>query len=407
MRGRLFLKIYLTVLGGIAVLALAGAMAVMLLGGAREERGWLDQRAALLAALLPEGGDPAAMQAALDRIGPVGGAGLTVRDARGTILATHADLETGAGRITAPVTVPIAGGGTLTARFEPPFSRGRGHPLILLALVTGLTALAAWPVVRHLIGRLERLRYGVETWGEGDLSLRVPVEGRDEIAAVATSFNRAAGQVEALLAANRALLANASHELRAPLSRLRMAVDLHEGDPGAAGRAEIQRNLAELDDLVGEILLSSRLAHGGPSQPFQPVDLLALAAEEAARFGIEVLGQPAAVAGDPRLLLRLLRNLIQNADRHGCPPVEIAVTRSAGHAVLCVRDHGPGIAAQDRTRVFEPFYRPAGHGESAGGWGVGLALVRQIAERHGGTVEARIPPDGGACFVVALPLAAS
>jgi signal transduction histidine kinase len=407
MPGRLFLKVYLTILGAIVILALAGATAVMLLGGAREERGWLDQRAALLAAALPETDDPGEMQAALDRIGPASRAGLTVRGPDGATLATHApDAEARPGRFD-PVTVPMPGGGTLTARFEPPFDRGRGHPLILLAVVAGLTALVAWPVVRHLTGRLERLRHGVETWGEGDLSLRVPVEGGDEIAAVATSFNRAAAQVEGLVASNRALLANASHELRSPLSRLRMAVGLYEPDPGPARRAEIERNLAELDDLVGEILLSSRLTHDGPAEPFQPVDLLALAAEEAARAGLEVSGRSVEVTGDARLLSRLLGNLIQNAKRHGRPPVEIAVGRAVDHAVLTVRDHGLGIPGDDADRVFEPFYRPAGHGEDTGGWGLGLALVRQIAERHRGTVDVAAPPGGGTEFVDMLPLAAA
>lgn len=404
MPGRLFLKIYLTVLGTIVILALAGAMAVMLLGGERDDRGWLDQRAALLAAVLPETGDPAEMQAALDRIGPASRAVVTVHDADGAVLATHALDADARRRRFDPVIVPMPGGGTLTAQFEPPFERGPGNPLILLALVAGLTALAAWPVVRHLTRRLEHLRHGVETWGEGDLSLRVPIEGRDEIAAVAASFNRAAAQVEALVASNRALLANASHELRSPLSRLRMAVEFYEADPGAARRAEIQQNLGELDDLVGEILLSSRLTHDGPSEPPQPVDLLALAAEEAARAGLEVSGQSVEITGDARLLSRLVRNLIQNATRHGLPPIEIAVGRTADHAMLSVRDHGPGIPAEDANRIFEPFHRPAGHGEAAGGWGLGLALVRQIAERHGGTVDVSAPLDGGgAQFKVMLP----
>ena len=163
MPGRLFLKIYLTVLGTIVILALAGAMAVMLLGGARDDRGRLDQRAALLAAVLPETGDPAEMQAALDRIGPASRAVVTVHDADGAVLATHAlDADARRHRFD-PVTVSMPGGGTLTAQFEPPFERGPGNPLILLALVAGLTALAAWPVVRHLTRRLEHLRLGVET----------------------------------------------------------------------------------------------------------------------------------------------------------------------------------------------------------------------------------------------------
>src|SRR5690606_8440743 len=135
--------------------------------------------------------------------------------------------------------------------------------------------------------RLERLRQGVERWGEGDLALRVPAEGRDEVAAVARSFNRAAGRIEGLIAAHRSLLANASHELRSPLARLRMAIDLYEEDASQARRDEIVRNLAELDELVEEILLASRLDHADRLDLAEEVDLLALTAEEGARHGVE------------------------------------------------------------------------------------------------------------------------
>lgn len=403
MRGSLFLKIYLTVLGGIAILALAGLTAVLLSGG-REDSGWLDQRAVLLAAALSET-DMASMQAALDKLGPASGGELSVRDGGGALVARYASSPSTDSRRFDPVSVPLGKGLTLTARFELPAQAPKGNPLLLLTLVTSLTALAAWPVVRHLTGRLERLRRGVEAWGEGDLSLRVPVEGGDEIAAVATSFNSAAEQVEALVASHRSLLANASHELRSPLARLRMGMDLYEADPSQAWREEILLNLGELDELVGEILLSSRLSHAGPSEPFQPLDLLALTAEEAARAGLGVSGAPVEVMGDPRLLSRLVRNLVQNALRHGEPPVEITVHRAAGFAELAVKDHGPGVREGEDERVFEPFYRPGGHGESAGGWGLGLALVRQIAARHGGVVRCQTPLEGGARFVVSLPLA--
>ncbi|WP_223191480.1 HAMP domain-containing sensor histidine kinase [Paracoccus thiocyanatus] len=396
MRGRLFLKIYLTVLGGIAILALAGVATVLALV-AREDRGWLNQRATVLAAALAGARDA---QAVLNRIGPAIHSDIELRDAAGRIIARHGDPGDG-GRA---VSVAMPDGGSMTMRFDPPFRR-HGIPLVVLALVAGLTAVAAWPVVRHLTGRLERLRRGVETWGQGDLALRVPVEGRDEIAAVAASFNGAAAQVEALVNGNRALLANASHELRSPLARLRMAVDLHDSDPSDARRQEIARNLAELDELVGEILLSSRLTHAGIAEPLQRLDLLALAAEEAALAGLEVRGHSAEVTGDARLLARLIRNLIQNGLRHGRPPLDITVGASGAQAWLSVRDHGPGVPLRDGERVFEPFYRPGGHGEAAGGWGLGLALVRQIAEGHGGSVRLDAPPDGGAAFTVTLPLA--
>lgn len=403
MRSRLFLKIYLTILGSIAILAMTGFAVIALLLGSGEDRNFFAERAAVIAAGLPEGAEPGLLQASLDRIGAASGAELTVQDAQGAVLAQFQPLPPAAHRFE-PVVIPLSDGRTLTVRLEPPFGPRRGNPLIPLALVSGLTALIAWPVVRHLTRRLEKLRVSVEAWGAGDLAVRAPILGSDEIAVVAESFNHAAERVETLIAANRALLANASHELRSPLARLRMGVELFETDPSPARRAEIDRNLGELDTLVGEILLSSRLSHAGTTGPLQRLDLLALAAEEAAQAGLEVAGISAEISGDPQLLHRLVRNLLQNALRHGRPPIEIIVSHAAGQAELAVRDHGAGIPERDMDRVFEPFYRPGGHGEAAGGWGLGLALVRQIAEEHEGTVRCEAPPDGGARFIVILPL---
>jgi len=195
----------------------------------------------------------------------------------------------------------------------------------------------------------------------------VPTHGRDEVAAVATSFNAAADRIEKLVSAHRTLLANASHELRSPLARLRMAAELNAYEPSEARRQDMLTSLGELDELVEEILLASRLDHSGVSpqkRVTMPVDLLALAAEEAARHGLEAGGATALVEGDAKLLTRLVRNLIVNALRHGAPPVEISVDKAGGKARLIVRDHGPGIPAGEGERVFEPFYRPAGRSDS-------------------------------------------
>lgn len=402
MRSRLFLKIYLTILGSIVILAVTGFAVVALMIGSGEDRDFFSERAGLIAAAIPAGADTTSLQATLERIGAASGAELAVLDADGSVLAQY-QPPTPVARRFDPVTTPLSDGRMLTIRSEPPFGPPRGNPLILLIVVSGLTALVAWPVVRHLTKRLESLRHSVEAWGAGDLTVRAPVMGSDEIAIVAESFNDAAERVEALIASNRALLANASHELRSPLARLRMGVELFEGAPSALRREEIYRNLGELDMLVDEILLSSRLSHTEIAEPLQRIDLLALVAEEAAQVGLEATGTSVEVFGDARLLHRLARNLIQNATRHGQPPIEITVLHSADHAELAVRDHGLGIAENDMDRVFEAFYRPGGHGEAAGGWGLGLALVRQIAERHCGSVRVENLSDGGARFVVTLP----
>src|SRR5262249_46236111 len=142
---------------------------------------------------------------------------------------------------------------------------------------------AAFPVVRGLTRRLERLQIGVETLGAGNLAARVKVEGRDEVARVADAFNRSAARIEELVNAHRMLLAHASHELRTPLSRLRLAIELYQQTSDAKYKIQIERDIRELDALVDEILLSSRLTANPSLQSPEEVDLLAVAAEECAR----------------------------------------------------------------------------------------------------------------------------
>jgi signal transduction histidine kinase len=212
------------------------------------------------------------------------------------------------------------------------------------------------------------------------------VQGRDEVAALAESFNSAAARIEALVAAHKSLLANASHELRTPLARIRMGTELKKD------AKEIERDIAELDALIDEILLASRL-DAAPPLAKEEVDLLGLAAEECARYeNASLEGDHVTVSGDARLLRRLMRNLIENAFRHGKPPVFVFISKNK----IQVRDAGPPIPDAERERLFEPFHRRPGS-VRASGYGLGLSIVRQIARQHGG--DARYE-DG---FIVDLP----
>jgi len=200
-------------------------------------------------------------------------------------------------------------------------------------------------------------------------------------------------------------LASVSHELRTPLTRMRLASELQEHGDRPDLRERIGRDIETLDELIGELLLASRLDAGVGSEARESVDLLALAAEEAARFDAEVSGEPAIVRGEPRLLRHLVKNLLQNARRHGGEgEVSVAVDRDErGAARLRVGDRGPGIPAEEREAVFEPFYQPAGPtGSGVGGVGLGLALVRRIARLHGGDARCLPRDGGGACFEVTL-----
>jgi signal transduction histidine kinase len=281
------------------------------------------------------------------------------------------------------------------------------HPVLGLIAFLGAIALAvaacAYPLVRRLTRRLERLQTGVEQLGAGELSARVKVEGKDEVARLADSFNRSAARIEELVGSHKLLLANASHELRTPLSRIRLGVELMKEAADPRRKADLETDIAELDELIGEILLLSRLDAVKGLDTYEEVDLLALAAEESARYErCSVAGEPVIVRGDRALLRRMLRNLIENAGRHGAPPVEVEVGRDGARAVVAVSDHGPGVAASERERVFSPFSRIAGRNA---GTGLGLTLVRQIARQHGGEAGWAGTATRPSTIRVALPAA--
>ncbi len=292
----------------------------------------------------------------------------------------------------------------------PPWLAG-GAPALAMTLILLFVAVAigSWPVVIRLTRRLRALRQGVEVFGSGQLQHRVAVEGADEVADVARSFNEAAQRIEDLVSSSRSLLANASHELRSPLARLKMAVSLMaEATPDRAVRIrdEIHQDIKELDALVEEVLLASRLDARTEIEQ-SPVDLLGLATEEAHRVGVEVSVAPdfplQPYTADDRLLRRAVRNLLENARRYGGPDVELVLQLGPNALELAVLDRGPGVPAEQRERIFEPFYRLPGHAEHVGGVGLGLSLVRQIALRHGGQVRCEAREGGGSCFVLGLP----
>jgi signal transduction histidine kinase len=383
---RLYLRIYLAVLASLAVFVLATALLWRQVG---QHVPQAEIAATLALNVLPQAGAQREQhQAALERLTANLHADLSVFSADRTLLASVGE----------PLSVPAREGWSGRWRGGPTWSvqlddgrwlaarlyRHQRHPALGLLFTLALIALAvgvgAYPVVRRLTRRLERLQRGVESLAAGDLSVRVGVEGRDEVARLAESFNHAAARIEELVGAHKTLLANASHELRTPLARIRMALELPER------RGELLQDIAELDALVDEILLASRL-EAREAISVENVDLLALAAEECARYeGVELEGEPVTMRGDARLLRRMIRNLLENARKHGRSPVKVTLGKRERNISLRICDSGPGVPQAEREKLFEPFYR-----------GLGLSIVRQIARRHGG--EARCE---GSCFVISL-----
>ncbi len=407
---RLFWRIYLAVLGSLIVFAVAAATLWHLGGGPPNEHAQALARI-VQNALPPADAPPGEQQAALEHLTH----GLRFRL---TLLGPDRQLIGAVGRPLIPPGAPATesmhhapeaiawsahlpdGRWLLGSVALGPHSLGA--VLTLLVLLATAVALCALPIVRYLTRRLERLQRGAEALASGDLGARVEVEGRDEVAQLARSFNAAASRIEHLVGAHKTLLAQASHELRTPLTRIRLALDLLKRNIDARHRAGLEADIAELDHLVGEILLASRLDAMPDLEQVEDIDLLALAAEEAARFeAIDVEGDHAQVRGDPRLLRRLVRNLLENARRHGQPPVQVSLRSSADSVELIVTDAGEPIAAVERTHLFEPFYRRG----NTDGHGLGLALVRQIARRHGGDARYDTTSAERAGFIVTLPQA--
>ena len=394
-RRRLFWKIYLTLLFSLLAVAIISATSWWVLGKNYRER-W-----GSFYVRLAEPAAPAVTARDL------GGPDIALYGADGRLIASHGRApDPSPGRTDGvprqpTLRVDLPDGRVLLAHMRPPAGEPAMAVTVLLLMVACGVGLAALPITARITRRLERLRTGMERWGEGDHVTRVDERGNDEVALVGRTFNAVATRLDALLASQRALLANASHELRSPLARLRIAIDLWAQAPTETRRDEIIKSLAEIDQLVAEILLHSRLDHPGlNAAPFEGLDLLGLCAEEAAPFDASVTGDPVEFDGDIALLRRLLRNLLENAARHGTPPIDVSVSRADKAVRLMVTDHGPGISPDERERVFDPFYRPSGHGEGGGGWGLGLSLVRQIADVHGGRVECTAGPDGGSRFIV-------
>ena len=416
--GKLYFRIYLHFVAIVVVFASIVALGWMLYDRdderqrRAEHRTRLDAMARLVARSLPE--ESAALPAALARLSedfrvPLAlyGADWDLIASAGTPIPPPPQRRRKAGGWQGGAGGPallfrLPDGRWLSARLPP---RPRGRWLGLLGVLAVVIAVGSWPLARRVTRRLERLQTRVDALGAGDLGARVDVEGSDEIAALAKSFNRAAARIESLVAVQRTMLASASHELRTPLARMRMAIELLATDPRPELRARIERDIVELDRLIDELLLASRLQAVPDLEAAEPVDLLALAAEEGARVGAAVTGSPQSVQGDGRLLRHLLRNLFENARRHGAgAEVDASVERDEGGVVLRVRDRGPGVPESERQRIFEPFYRATAMREAGAGVGLGLHLVKVIAERHDATVELRPNEPTGSCFMVRFPV---
>ena len=285
--------------------------------------------------------------------------------------------------------------------------------------VACLVLLSGSLMFAHSIVRpLRRLQLTAQAFGAGELTARTGLAGSDEVSATAVVFDDMAARVERLVRAHRELMANVAHELRTPMARMRMALDLaHEGDDELARSilVEIDRDLVDLQQLVDDVLTSSRLELSQLALHRDPIDIAALVDDVAVRArswrdGREVILDLATelpgVLGDARLLGRAIENLVANARAYSSPetPIELRGRSRDGVVVLEVVDHGIGIRAQDLAHVFDEFFRgDRSRSRATGGAGLGLALVKKIVEAHGGTIAIESTAGAGTTARIELP----
>ena len=267
----------------------------------------------------------------------------------------------------------------------------------------GAAILLCYCLALYLTSPVRALQKAVERFGHGDLAARAPTHRRDELGRLAAAFNRMAGRIETLMAAERRLLLDISHELRSPLARLGVAVELaRSGDDRDAALNRIQKESDRLNSLVGQLLQVTR-AEGDPSSlradPIRLDELVQQLVEDA-HIEADARGcrieyntrEPLTVEGDPELLRRSIENVLRNAIRYSPrdSAIEISVRRAGGNAEVRVRDHGPGVPEEALGRLFDAFYRvETDRNRNSGGIGLGLSIARRAIELHKGTIQAR------------------
>jgi len=291
-----------------------------------------------------------------------------------------------------------------------------------LAVLAAMIGLLSFLLARYLSSPVGALRKATQQLSGGDLSARVGgrvVRRRDEIGDLARDFDTMAGQMESLVGSQQRLLRDVSHELRSPLARLRVALEMARDRAGAAARESIdrmEREATRIDELIGQLLLLERLAAGAPDGEKTTFALAELLGEvvddasfEASAGGREVMvlaDADASVTGYPVLLRSAIDNVLRNAIRHApeSTAVDVVLRLDPRWAEISVRDRGPGVGEEHLGSLFEPFTRVADARErSSGGAGLGLAIARRAVELHHGGVSARNHPDGGLEVVLRFP----
>jgi two-component system sensor histidine kinase CpxA len=284
--------------------------------------------------------------------------------------------------------------------------------------IVGLVVLLCYAFAYHLTSPVRRLRSVVDCFGRGDFSARAPASRKDELGELARSFNEMAGRIQTLLAAERRLLLDISHELRSPLARLGVAVELaRSGEDREHMLDRIQKEADRLNELVAELLQVTRVEADPSMQKNDIVHLDELLGDRVYDSLLEAKAKdctlllkapvPAILSGDEELIRRAIENVIRNAIRYAPrnTSVDVELTKTADSALVSVRDYGPGVPPEALTRIFDPFYRvDSDRNRASGGLGLGLAIARRSVELHKGKLSAQ-NANPGLLVTIQFPLA--
>jgi two-component system sensor histidine kinase CpxA len=309
----------------------------------------------------------------------------------------------------------------------PRFARGFSMPALVSLFVGGLVCLGlAW----RLTAPLRRLRAAAQQLASGDLTARVGAgsqRGRDETAALGRDFDHMAERIQGLLTTQQQLLRDISHELRSPLARLNVALELarqRSGEEATSALDRIAREAERLNGLIGQLLTLTQLESGGGRIAREAVSLTGLVEAVAADANFEaetqnrsvraVVEEELIVHGSEEMLRRAIENVVRNAVRYTAEHTRVDVTVSRRHgrptdeAIIRIRDRGPGVPESALSQLFLPFYRVAdARDRQTGGTGIGLAITERAVHLHNGTVTAANAPDGGLVVEILLPVSAT
>ncbi len=284
--------------------------------------------------------------------------------------------------------------------------------LILLLALIGGTVITAHLVIRRLLRPLRSLGDGVARLSAGELDVVLPAPTRDEFGALTNAFNEMVERVRTMIRARDQLLLDVSHELRSPLTRMRVAVELL---PEGEDRANMTADIIEMEEMIAELLELERLRDGRGIRT-TPQNLTLIVRDVVASFqdrppGVRIVSIPhdIVVEIDPEKIRTVLRNLVDNAIKYALPdsgPVEVSAACDDARVVLRVSDDGPGIPEEDRATIFDPFFRVnRSRSKTPPGYGLGLSICKRIVEAHGGTIEVRNKNPRGTIFEITLPFA--